>query len=102
MYQRNRDPPKTYKGQYTTDLLWNKSMGFLDDARKLNKPFFLTMAPVSPHTGHGPRPDGVYKDGPIPNDKYKNLFNDAKVPRTKNFNPDTVGLFLFFLLKLLY
>ncbi|OAA80225.1 Arylsulfatase [Akanthomyces lecanii RCEF 1005] len=89
MYQRNREPPKTYKGQYTTDLLWNKSRGFLDDARKSNQPFFLTMAPVSPHVGHGPRPDGVSQEGPIPDGKYKNFFNDAKVPRTKNFNPDT-------------
>ena len=90
MYQRNREPPKTYKGQYTTDLLWNKSRGFLDDARKSNQPFFLTMAPVSPHAGHEPRPDGVSQEGPIPDSKYKNFFNDAKVPRTKNFNPDTV------------
>lgn len=88
MYQRNQDPPKVYKNQYTTDLLWNKSMGFLDDARKINKPFFLTMATVAPHSGTGPRPEGVASDGPIPNEQYKNLFQDVKVPRTPNFNPD--------------
>lgn len=88
MYQRNKDPPVTYKNQYTTDLLWNKSMGFLDDARKSRQPFFLIMAPVAPHVGYGPRPAGVSDLGPVPKAEYASYFSDVQVPRTSNFNPD--------------
>ena len=90
-YQRNHDPPVKYNNSYTTDLLWNKSMGFLDDARKSSHPFFLTMAPVAPHNGAGPRPPGVYGKGPVPKTEYAYLFNDSIVPRTENFNPQVVS-----------
>jgi arylsulfatase A-like enzyme len=90
VYQRNRDPPKNYPNNYTVDLTYSKGMGFLDDARKSNRPFFLTMAPVAPHNGAGPRPPNTPKFGPVPAKKYANLFNNVKVPRTKNFNPNKV------------
>lgn len=88
MYQRNKEAPKRYPNQYTTDLLWNKSRAFMDDALKSSQPFFLAMTPVAPHSGTGARPDGVSKQGPVPKAKYANAFSNVKVPRTKNFNPD--------------
>ena len=91
VYQRNQDPPKKYPMQYTTDLLWNKSMGFLDDARTAGGPFFLTMATVAPHNGAGYRPPGVPPYGPVPAAEYANAFPNEQVPRGKNFNPDVVG-----------
>ena len=90
VYQRNKEPPKHYKNHYTTDLLWNKSKGFLDEARTAGGPFFLTMATVAPHNGGGPRPPGVPNYGPVPATKFANYFNDEQVPRGKNFNPDEV------------
>ena len=91
IYQRNKAAPTHYTNNYTTDLLWLKGKGFLDDARQSGKPFFLTMAPVAPHNGGGPRPAGASNVGPVPAAKYVNYFNDVKVPRGKNFNPDKVS-----------
>lgn len=93
-YQRNKDPPIHYTGKtgnYTTDLLWEKSQSFLDEARQSNLPFFLTMAPVAPHNGGGPRPEGASAMGPVPAAKYVNYFKEEQVPRGKNFNPDKVS-----------
>ncbi|OJJ32243.1 hypothetical protein ASPWEDRAFT_139929 [Aspergillus wentii DTO 134E9] len=84
--QHNLDKPKSYPGEFATDLLANKSMKWIDDAVKKEKPFFLAMNPVNPHGNYD------YKTGkftpPLPKDKYKNAFPDAKVPRNVSFNPD--------------
>lgn len=103
MYQANNgdhhDPPREYKNQYTTDLLWNKSAALLDHARQFQQPFFLTMAPVAPHGGGGPRPAGATAPGPVPNEKYVDYFKDIRVPRTENFNPDIVSKPTLFLIS---
>jgi arylsulfatase A-like enzyme len=101
-YQRNQDPPVSYEGQHTMDVLAYKALGFLDDAVKDDKPFFLGVAPVAPHS------NVVFRDGwddwddpqdvpiadvvnitpPIPATRHAKLFQGLKVPRTPNFNPD--------------
>lgn len=95
-YQRNRDPPISYEGQYTQDVLAEKAYGFLDDALAAKGPFFLTVAPVSPHSNveiHDATDffANVSFGPPIPLPKHKHLFKDVKVPRTAHFNPDNVG-----------
>lgn len=95
-YQRNGEAPVNYAGQHTVDILAEKAYGFLDDAAKGDRPFFLGIAPVAPHSN-------VYLNStstdlqhiveavftpPIPAKRHEHLFKDAKVPRTKNFNPD--------------
>ena len=94
-YQRNKDPPVRHEGEYTTDLLAEKAYGFLEDAVTENNPFFLTIAPVAPHSNVkfdgsiGLNGEPTFEFGPpIPADRYAHLFSDAKVPRTHNFNPD--------------
>lgn len=91
-YQRNQDPPVSYEGHHTTDVISQKALGFLDDALEGDRPFFVTVAPVAPHSNVDP---GNVKSGripimtaPIPLDRHEHLFEDAKVPRNKNFNPD--------------
>ncbi|KUI58056.1 Arylsulfatase [Cytospora mali] len=83
--QRNRDPPRSYEGQYSTDVIAEKTYGFLHDALQSERPFFLTIAPTAPHSN--------VKNGtqspPRPADRHKHLFPEAKVPRTPSFNPDT-------------
>jgi arylsulfatase A-like enzyme len=99
-FQRNRDAPVNHAGSYSTDLIWNKAVGFLDDAVAADRPFFIGIAPIAPHSNmkanlHEKRDVSdriVDKDPyvmlPKPADRHKRLFPHAKVPRTDNFNPD--------------
>ncbi|KAI1801373.1 putative arylsulfatase [Daldinia bambusicola] len=98
-FQRDGEEPRSYEGQYSTDVLAEKAYGLLDEAVDAGKPFFLVAAPVAPHA------NVVMKDSasdgrrdldnlpfeftePVPAERHKNLFKDEKVPRTANFNPD--------------
>lgn len=99
-WQRNRDPPVSHEGEYTTDILAHKAKGFLDDAVKAAEPFFLTIAPVAPHSNvevHGASaidPQGSFRiTPPISANRHKHLFTDVKIPRTDHFNPEQVGGF---------
>jgi len=94
-YQRNKEPPVHHDGEHTTDVLAEKAYGFLEDAVAEEKPFFLTIAPVAPHSNVKfdglPEPGGKFEaefGPPIPADRHAHLFPDAKVPRTANFNPE--------------
>lgn len=84
-FQRNLAPPVIYNHSYLGDVLADKASGFLDDALKGDKPWFLGVAPVAPHAdsnatnGFGP---------PVPPPRFEHLFPNATVPRTPNFNPE--------------
>lgn len=104
-YQRNQDPPVSYEGQYTTDVLAEKALGFLDEGVSGGKPFFLGIAPVAPHSNvqhnvldrindtntQEDEDMGAFFSAPIPAERHAHLFSDAIVPRTANFNPDTAS-----------
>lgn len=103
-FQRNQSPPVSYEGQYSTDVLASKAFGFLDDAMKDSRPFFLTIAPVAPHSNvkfgrslfNRTMEIGEVKlSPPIPAERHRNLFKSAVVPRNANFNPEEVRLFDF-------
>ncbi|KAJ5579276.1 arylsulfatase [Penicillium hetheringtonii] len=51
-------PFDRYEGQYTTDILKEKSLRFLDSAISHEDPLFLTIAPVAPHSN-------VLSNGPL-------------------------------------
>ncbi|KAJ8111105.1 hypothetical protein ONZ43_g5703 [Nemania bipapillata] len=96
-FQRNRDPPVSYEGQYSVDVLAEKAIGFLDEAYEAGKPFFIGLAPVAPHSDiqspafkHGNHSNitEVQFRPPVSAERHAHLFPDAKVPRTANFNPD--------------
>lgn len=98
-FQRNDEPPISYEGQYSTDILAEKAYGFLKEGIKGDKPFFLVAAPVAPHSNvaigkldiNDPDVlDKVRMTPPIPADRHKDFFPDVKVPRKANFNPDKV------------
>ncbi|KAH8884096.1 Arylsulphatase [Thozetella sp. PMI_491] len=82
-FVRNRGTPVIYNGSYSTDLVFEKSFAFLDDAVSAGSPFFLTIAPIAPHANGGP--EGTM---PIPAPRHLGLFNNSVVPRNANFNPD--------------
>lgn len=99
-YQRNREPPVSYEGQHTTDVITDKALGFLEDGLAGDQPFFLVVAPIAPHSNvdggalsghHAP----TIMTEPIPLERHENLFKDVKVPRTAHFNPDEVRLFCY-------
>jgi arylsulfatase A-like enzyme len=95
-FQRNQDSPVNYAGEYTTDILASKALGFLDDAVSAGNPFFLAIAPVAPHSDVSYAGDGTFENSsyvfsaPISAERHKHLFKDVKVPRTENFNPKKV------------
>ncbi|KAF3922949.1 Arylsulfatase [Dactylellina cionopaga] len=93
-YQRNHEPPILYRGQHTLDILTDKANALLDDAIASDKPFFLGVAPVAPHSNvvgdisDINDLDKVTFSEPVPLKRHEHLFPDAKVPRTPHFNPD--------------
>lgn len=42
--------PTSYKGQYSPDVTAEKAYGFLGEATKYHEPWFLTVAPIAPHS----------------------------------------------------
>lgn len=93
-YQRNHDAPISHEGEHTVDVLTRKAFGFLDEAISHERPFFLGIAPVAPHSNLDHIPDSTDGIGevrvspPIPATRHADLFQDVKVPRTAHFNPD--------------
>lgn len=96
--QANKDPPRNLPGEYSTDVVAQRAVEFMDQAAQSEDPFFLTVAPIGPHgetiippTIPG-QPRGLAKfNPPVAADKYKDLYPGVKIPRTDSFNPDTVG-----------
>lgn len=88
----------SHKGEYSTDLIARKAYGLLEEGVNSKKPFFLTVAPIAPHSNVDLN-DVQFADGkrqilmtaPIPAERHKHLFPDAKVPRNANFNPHHVS-----------
>ena len=101
-YQRNQEPPVSHEGEYSVDVLAAKTYGFLEDAIDSEKPFFLGVAPVAPHGnvqanaeatvedmwGRADSAPKIHFSAPVAAERHKDLFKDARVPRTENFNPD--------------
>lgn len=96
-YQRNKEPPVSYEGQHSVDVLTKKALGMLDDAVEAGAPFFLGIAPIGPHCniwaptykyGKGSPITEVEFSPPVPAERHAHLFKGARVPRTANFNPD--------------
>ncbi|KAI9369166.1 Six-hairpin glycosidase-like protein [Aspergillus egyptiacus] len=88
-YQRNHEAPKSYAGQYTTDVTTEKALGFLEDAlQDEDRPFFLTVAPIAPHFDEDPDAAAdTPPQEPVPAPRHEHLFPDVKVPRVPSFNP---------------
>lgn len=67
----------------------------LGEAIDSKNPFFVAIAPIAPHSNiNVDREPGGAMTIPIPAERHSHLFEGAKVPRTDNFNPDSVSLCL--------
>jgi len=62
-FQRNGDPPVSYEGHHSVDVLATKAYGFLDAAVEAGEPFFLGIAPVAPHSNVD-IPEGEFPSDP--------------------------------------
>ena len=86
----------SYEGSHTTDVITEKALGFLKDAIAAKNQFFLTIAPVAPHSNvefDGQNFENLSRlnvTPPIPAERHKHLFKDVKIPRTEHFNPEKV------------
>lgn len=85
---RNGEPPVNYAGKYSPDLVAESAYGFLEEAiSDGDTPFFLTVAPVAPHADVTLYPE-IIAGPPKVAPRHEQLFQDYKIPRTSNFNPD--------------
>ncbi|KAF3011454.1 hypothetical protein E8E14_002409 [Neopestalotiopsis sp. 37M] len=75
------ETPVSYHGYHQTDIIRAKALDRLDYLTTQDKPFYLTIAPTSPHFSDNL---GI----PIPLSRHFDAYPDAKVPRNPNFNPD--------------
>jgi N-acetylglucosamine-6-sulfatase len=95
---RNHEPYRNLPGEYSTDLVASAAVGFLDDAIAATpeRPFFLGVAPIAPHseTVTNPRPARFLP--PVPAKRHEHLFANVTVPRTPSFNPGVPGTASYF------
>lgn len=82
----NPEKVKIYYNNYTTHQVAEYAYGYLREAVKHDEPFFVGIAPITPHSQVG-------KDHspPVPAKKYAGTRSDAKIPRAENFNPSNVS-----------
>lgn len=43
-------PVKVHTGEYSTDLVHEKAVNYLEDALQEDRPFYLTVAPIACHS----------------------------------------------------
>ena len=86
--QKDQDPPVHNNGTYSTDLIASEAVRFLGEASSEDRPFWLGVAPIAPHSETVQGDNGAVFYPPIPAERHKDLFPGLQVPRTPNFNPD--------------
>ncbi|KAL1311513.1 hypothetical protein AAFC00_001635 [Neodothiora populina] len=99
----NGGAPVDYSGQYSPDVVAEKAYALLDEATENREPFFLTVAPVAPHSNILGAPTltplndsysaALASGSPgfaIPEyaPRHAHLFKDYKIPRREDFNPE--------------
>lgn len=98
---RNHEPARNYPGEYSTDLISAAAVGFLDEAiRAADRPFFLGVAPIAPHSETVTGGGKAQFSAPVPAKRHEHLFGGVRVPRAPNFNPNTVSDVLLLVLAL--
>lgn len=91
---RNHDPYKNLPGEYSTDLVANAAVDFLEEAiAASDRPFFIGVAPIAPHSETVTNPRPAKFNPPVPAKRHEHLFQNVTIPRTPNFNPDKVSYF---------
>lgn len=89
----NGGEPVSYAGQYSTDVVKDKALSWLTQAINEEDPFFLTVAPIAPHSNWviEPENDLSYLEDPKSAPRHEHLFRDYVIPRGENFNRPIEG-----------
>ncbi|WVQ83467.1 hypothetical protein IAT38_005608 [Cryptococcus sp. DSM 104549] len=92
-FSRDNGPVKTHPGQYSTDLIKEKALGYVEDGLKDDRPFFLGIAPVACHSwiDHKQKIDlekHFIMDIPAYHPRHARLFPTTQLERHEGFNPD--------------
>ena len=78
---------RQYSGNYSTDLIRDFSLEYLDEAASSGKPFFMGIAPIAPHSQTIVNKNRTVFQDPVPAQRHEHLFNDQVAPRKASFNP---------------
>ncbi|KAI0100954.1 arylsulfatase [Nemania sp. FL0031] len=78
----NGETPISYPGYHQSDIIRAMALDRIENMSAQDKPFFLGIAPTTPHVELGA---GKW---PVPPVRYENEFPDLKAPRSVNWNPD--------------
>lgn len=91
----NGEPPVSYAGQYNTDVIADKSYALLREALSHTEesPFFLTVAPIAPHSNwvFDAKHNATYLSAPQVAYRHEHLFHDYHIPRKASFNKPIRG-----------
>ncbi|KAI1330737.1 alkaline-phosphatase-like protein [Xylariaceae sp. FL0255] len=89
----NGEPPVSYAGNYSTDVVAELGYQLLDEALSHTDPWFLALAPIAPHsnTAFDASSNSTYFDAPVSAPRHEHLFADYKIPRTESFNARVDG-----------
>ncbi|GLI76962.1 hypothetical protein PoHVEF18_005244 [Penicillium ochrochloron] len=91
-FQSNHDAPVVSDG-YSTDLISNYALNFIETAQSSDRPFFIGIAPIAPHAKTAAVAGSsipAFTD-PVPANRHADKFPNAKAPRGENFNPNKVS-----------
>ncbi|CRL25726.1 Arylsulfatase, plant [Penicillium camemberti] len=105
-YQQNKEAPKSYLGQHTTEIIREKALGFLDDAIAGERPFFVAVSPIAPHSNfngtYGAGSGPLWMDEPIPEKQSRSSVPKCKDSPNGQLQPSPRRLILTFHEKLPY
>lgn len=93
MMTHDGEPPVSYAGKYSTDVVADKANALLDEATSHDEPWFLTVAPIAPHSNwvFDERSNTTYLSTPQSAYRHEHLFHDYKIPRGSSFNEKVDG-----------
>ncbi|TKY88081.1 hypothetical protein EX895_003177 [Sporisorium graminicola] len=72
-----------YPNNYSTDLIRDFGLEYLEHAAQSDRPFFIGIAPIGPHA----QTENSRFTNPVPADRHAHLFDDEITPRKASFNP---------------
>ncbi|KAJ9127743.1 hypothetical protein QFC24_000026 [Naganishia onofrii] len=95
-FSRDNGPAIIHPNTYSTDLVKEKALDYLEEASQSDQPFFLTVAPIGPHSwiasdGRDPDINHIHMEIPAAAPRHASLFPAEQIPRTESFNPDRAG-----------
>jgi N-acetylglucosamine-6-sulfatase len=95
-FSRDNGPAIIHPNTYSTDLVKEKALDYLEEASHSDQPFFLTVAPIGPHSwiasdGRDPDINHIHMEIPAAAPRHASLFPAEQIPRTESFNPDRAG-----------